>query len=195
MEKRDRVLRATLELIPRLGLHNTPVSAIAERAGVAKGTPYLYFESKEALINTLYLELICELDAALVGGARDAATPRESVWGFWSRYARWYLDNPDAANFIQQCEASGILSEETMAERLRRDMEGTEQYALAVKQWILREMPAPAFHALFFGPVVDLAQLQAKREIQVDDELLRTTFEGVCRSVLTDSGPDRTTTT
>src|SRR6476661_6120071 len=56
-DKREAILAAALRLIARLGLHAAPMSAVAREAGVAAGTLYLYFPSKEAMINALYLEL------------------------------------------------------------------------------------------------------------------------------------------
>jgi AcrR family transcriptional regulator len=50
VEKRDAILAAALRLIARFGLHNTPMSAVAREAGVAVGTVYLYFPSKEELL-------------------------------------------------------------------------------------------------------------------------------------------------
>jgi TetR/AcrR family transcriptional regulator, repressor of fatR-cypB operon len=185
MEKRERVLRAALELIPRSGLHNTPMAAIAREAGVAKGTPYLYFESKEALINELYLGLIRErAGVAAVADEVAERSPRETLWEYWSRYSRWQLDNPDAVNLIQQCEASGILTEETAAERDRLEADGLAKYADAVRSGIFRDLPVQVFYALFAGPVLVLAQLQAKGEMEVTEETLRATFEGVARGVL-----------
>ena len=50
------------------GFHHATVDSVAERAEVSKGTVYLYFESKEALLAHLLLEgledLIAELDQA-----------------------------------------------------------------------------------------------------------------------------------
>lgn len=182
-EKRDRVLRAALELIPRLGLHNTPVAAIAERAGVAKGTPYLYFESKEALINELYRELVDDRARAGQEAVGETAPPREQFWQYWSAHARWHLERPDAANFIQQCEASGILSEETRALEAERQAAGARSYAEAVRRGFLRDEPVQVMFSHFFGPILVLVQLQEKREMEVTEEILRLTFEGVVRAI------------
>src|SRR5215213_8038804 len=57
-DKREAILTAALRLIARLGLHAAPMSAVAREAGVAAGTLYLYFPSKEAMINALYLDLL-----------------------------------------------------------------------------------------------------------------------------------------
>lgn len=181
--KREAILAATLRLVARTGLHNTPISAIAREAGVAVGTTYLYFESKEALINALYSELIEARERAVAVDEEPGLATMEQLWRVWSRYARWHLEERDAANFIQQCEASGILSEETLARERDRRAEGVVSFEQAVRQGVLRDLPIQVFYAHFAGPFLVLAQVQEKQEIEITEEILRQTFEGVARAV------------
>src|ERR1700712_3837951 len=51
-EKYQRILDAAVEVIAENGYFNSPVSAIAARAGVADGTIYLYFKSKDDVLRT-----------------------------------------------------------------------------------------------------------------------------------------------
>ena len=51
-EKYQRILDAAVEVIAEHGYFNSPVSAIAARAGVADGTIYLYFKSKGDMLRT-----------------------------------------------------------------------------------------------------------------------------------------------
>lgn len=181
--KREAILAATLRLVARSGLHNTPMSAIAREAGIAVGTAYLYFESKEALLNALYLELVGERIAAGTEWAEAGGSARERLWHAWLAHARWHLDHPEASNFIQQCEASGILTEETRARQAELHAEGVETFRDAIRQGLIRDVPVQVFYALFMGPVLVLAQLREKQEIEITEEILRLTFEGVARAV------------
>ena len=52
LEKYQRILDAAIEVIAKKGFHNSRVSEIAEQAGVADGTIYLYFKSKEQILMT-----------------------------------------------------------------------------------------------------------------------------------------------
>lgn len=55
--RRVKILRAASELFARVGYRKTSVEEVAERAGVAKGTVYLYFQTKlELLIAAISLE-------------------------------------------------------------------------------------------------------------------------------------------
>ena len=51
-EKYQRILDAAVEVIAENGYFHSPVSAIAARAGVADGTIYLYFKSKDDVLRT-----------------------------------------------------------------------------------------------------------------------------------------------
>jgi TetR/AcrR family fatty acid metabolism transcriptional regulator len=51
-EKYQRILDAAVEVIAENGYFSSPVSAIAARAGVADGTIYLYFKSKDEVLRT-----------------------------------------------------------------------------------------------------------------------------------------------
>ncbi|HEY0592216.1 MAG TPA: TetR/AcrR family transcriptional regulator [Thermoanaerobaculia bacterium] len=54
--KRERILRAAVDVFARTGYFNAKVSEIARAAGVADGTIYLYFEGKEDLLITIFRE-------------------------------------------------------------------------------------------------------------------------------------------
>lgn len=58
MDKRQCILEATAELIAEHGLQACPMSAVARQAGCGAGTIYRYFETKDELVQELYLELV-----------------------------------------------------------------------------------------------------------------------------------------
>src|SRR5438034_11628240 len=76
---RQRLVRAALELFTAQGYHVTTTPLIAKKAGVAEGTIYRHFASKQHLLNELYRaaarwgrRLVKEADALNVG-------PREKL--------------------------------------------------------------------------------------------------------------------
>src|SRR4051794_5473288 len=60
-DKRDRILRAAVKVFARNGFHATRVSEVAKAAGVADGTIYLYFKSKEELLVSLFEDRVDKL--------------------------------------------------------------------------------------------------------------------------------------
>jgi len=74
-DKRDRILASALKVFAQKGFFGAKVSDVAEEAGVADGTIYLYFKSKDDLLISVFerqMESInVELTQAMAGG-KDA---------------------------------------------------------------------------------------------------------------------------
>jgi TetR/AcrR family transcriptional regulator, fatty acid metabolism regulator protein len=71
IDKRRMILDAAVRVFARQGFHHCRVSDVADEAGVAYGLVYHYFNSKEEILNTLFLErwqimldAIAEIDAS-----------------------------------------------------------------------------------------------------------------------------------
>ena len=71
-ERRDAILAAALEEFAASGFAATRLDDVARRAGVAKGTIYLYFRDKESL----FQELVRATLVPMVGDDRDRAGAR-----------------------------------------------------------------------------------------------------------------------
>ena len=67
-ERREAILAAALEEFSARGFAATRLEDVANRAGVAKGTIYLYFDDKE----TLFQELVRSMLSPLVGAIEAA---------------------------------------------------------------------------------------------------------------------------
>ncbi len=84
----DEIRDAALELFVERGFAATRMDDVAARAGVSKGTVYLYFETKEALLRSVVEDLVepalarAESRAASHGGS-SAELLRELIRMWW----------------------------------------------------------------------------------------------------------------
>lgn len=74
-EKSEAILSAALTLFGHYGYRRTSIDDIAQEAGIAKGTVYLYFKSKEEIFRALSQQL---LDRVL-SAAEDAANAQVPI--------------------------------------------------------------------------------------------------------------------
>jgi len=65
-DKRNAILNTAIRLFAERGLTAAPTSEISKQAGVAEGTLFTYFKTKDDLINALYREIKLELADAMM---------------------------------------------------------------------------------------------------------------------------------
>ena len=78
---RAKLFDAAASLIGEQGLHATTVEQIVELAGVAKGTVYYHFKSKNELFQALLIEGLKRLADACREEAQHASSPTEALAG------------------------------------------------------------------------------------------------------------------
>jgi AcrR family transcriptional regulator len=101
-EKKKAILESTLELIKQNGFHGTPMSLVAQKACVACGTIYHYFDSKDTLITELYAYVKQKMENAMLEGDDTRMEFKDRFFNFWIKHCRFYMENPNALYFMEQ---------------------------------------------------------------------------------------------
>jgi TetR/AcrR family fatty acid metabolism transcriptional regulator len=142
-DKRERILDAAVRVFAKKGFHATRVSEVAKAAGVADGTIYLYFQSKDELLVSLFedrvekllafmseelpkeptakakLRRVIELQLGLLEGERDLAEVITVILRQSTRLMREYA----APKFGAYLDAiARVVSEGQKAGELRDDV-------------------------------------------------------------------------
>ena len=100
-EKRIRILDAALKVFATRGFYNAKVSEVAREAGVADGTIYLYFESKDALLIALFEDRMQRIIARANDElARSEGSVLDKIRQAIALHLSLVLDDPDLAEFI-----------------------------------------------------------------------------------------------
>ena len=73
-DTRSAILDAAIDLFISQGFETTPMDAIADAAGVAKGTLYYHFDSKEGIVDAIVARYAAEGEARLATAA-DGSMP------------------------------------------------------------------------------------------------------------------------
>lgn len=89
-------------------------SRIAKEAGVAEGTLFIYFPTKDELTNQLYLELKDQLRLAYADLPHTSEL-RESLWHYWSAYVNWGLEHPVLRQAMAKLQVSDRVTGQTRA--------------------------------------------------------------------------------
>ncbi|GAA0942293.1 TetR/AcrR family transcriptional regulator [Kribbella koreensis] len=87
------LLAAATKVIAAEGL-GASTASIAREAGVSTGTLFVYFETKAALINELYVVLKSEMGRAATENLQAGAPPREQLRSMWDHWIAWAVNDP-----------------------------------------------------------------------------------------------------
>lgn len=113
-DKRNAILEAATRVFAERGLTAAPTSEISKQAGVAEGTLFTYFKTKDDLINALYREIKLELADAMMSGFPRKKSVRTRLRHVWDCYVNWGVKNPEQRKVLAQLQVSGMLSKESI---------------------------------------------------------------------------------
>ncbi|HTJ41094.1 MAG TPA: TetR/AcrR family transcriptional regulator [Kofleriaceae bacterium] len=99
-DKRERILDAAEHVFAAHGFFAAKVSEIAERAGVADGTIYLYFKNKDDLLISLFESRMERVNAHLASHVAKHTKPKEKLDAFIRAYLALVKEQPAAAEVL-----------------------------------------------------------------------------------------------
>jgi AcrR family transcriptional regulator len=168
-DKRTDILGATLKLISDNGFHGTPMSKIADEANVGAGTIYRYFDSKEALINELFLKLKRELSQAMLAGFSEDDTPEEQFRNVWLNIINFCIQHPKEMLFLEQYHNSPFLTPETEAETMQYLAPISIYFQSAIESGLMKELPFDMLSAFTYDVAVALAKRHISGALVLDE--------------------------
>ena len=101
-EKKKAIFESTLELVQENGFHGTPMSMVAKHAGVAAGTIYHYFESKDKLICELFTYAQQQVITIIKKENCETIPFIACFFNLWFGLYDFYRQNPNVLKFFEQ---------------------------------------------------------------------------------------------
>jgi TetR/AcrR family fatty acid metabolism transcriptional regulator len=187
-DKPQQIIDAAIRVFARNGYYNSRVSDIAREAGIASGTIYLYFKTKDEILVTLFREKMAEWVASVRREVAAERDPLAKVRKIVALHFRVLEENPELAEVLQvelrqgQKFFRGASAHEVSAYfRVINDV----LEAGAASGQIRRDLPVKIATKMLFGAMDQLATswVLGKRAYKLTDaaEPVATIFlKGVC---------------
>ena len=151
--KRERIIASAGRLFGEKGYHNTTTAEIAETAGVAAGTIYIYFSSKEELLVAVFEEFLGRHMQTLREGVAKEQTPEGKVKRLLSLGLELMEANPDGARiFLSQLRQSTSMIKMVVKRSSRAYKDIIEEILEeGVRRGACRQMNVRAAASMLFG--------------------------------------------
>ncbi len=178
MHKKEQLLNAALTLFVENGFHGTATAKIALTAGVANGTLFQYFKTKEDLILALFLAIKEEMLVHMTKSIVEKKSIKEDMKLQITVSIQWALDNVNKFHFIQQFYTSPYMHQ-LNAKDLEKYMQ--PHYTIiekGIKEGVIKNVPTNLLYALISNQTFGLYQfLIAKKRTKIkQQEIIQLTF-------------------
>ena len=153
--------------------------ANCKKANVAVGTIYLYFPTKEDLINTLYIDIKTRL-AQYIFKNYSVDTPiRESFLILLRNIADYFIQRPTEFLFIEQYSNSPLITAETRNGGM--DIFGVVRtlFKRAGEENLIKELPTEMLISIANGATLSIVKLCLFGNVNVDESTLNAGLEAI----------------
>jgi AcrR family transcriptional regulator len=185
-DKRARLLAAALDLFETRGFDGVAVPEIAAKAGVAVGTVYRYFETKEALVNALYRQWKQAYNDLVLAPAPKGLKPREIFSRYWHRMTLFARTNPRAMRFMDLHHHGAYLDAESRALSKTYAQAAEEFVRTARSEGAIRDLNPIMVVALMWGAAAGLTKFAASGALEFDAKLAGDMEEALWRAIATE---------
>ncbi len=141
-DTRTQIIEASIDLFAQSGFWNTPTSKIVKHAKVSTGTLFNYFDSKNGLIDEVFLQLQQEQASHIEDGYPKDGSVKERVEHLWFRYIDWGVRFPVRYRLLQQLKMSDLISRETKDQSWSEWSFAMTLVPEAIETGVYREAPA-----------------------------------------------------
>ena len=145
-DKRNSILAAATQVFAERGL-GAATSAISAAAGIAEGTLFIYFKTKDEMVNALYGAILQDLADAMMVGYPRRKSVRSRVEHVWQKYLDWGLYNASEHSILRQVEVWAGLTEEAKNTGRTTFLEIEQLITEAVETRVFRDLPRQTFEA------------------------------------------------
>ncbi|MBE8717298.1 TetR/AcrR family transcriptional regulator [Cellvibrio polysaccharolyticus] len=185
MSKRDAILVATLKLLAGKGFHGFSIKQVADLAGVATGTVYLYFRDREHLIEELHEATITRVIAELSDGHDFSLAPFEQYQRICLRIWQLFMREPDMLlSKLQFDHLPCEVIRQSEGQSLKADSPLWLLFDECKAQGILKPLPNEVLFALGLEPCFALALKHTLGIFPVDastlEAVIQATWDGIC---------------
>jgi len=174
-DKRNAILAAATQVFAEKGLAG-PVAAITSAAGVAEGTLFTYFKTKDELINALYRELKLDLAQAMMSGFPRRTSVRQRLRHVWQRYVEWGAAHPEQFKALQQIAVWSGLTAESRAATAASFTDFQAIFEDAREQRLLKDTPL-LFQQSAVGSSAEFAIQLIRQDPDNTEQYLNAGFE------------------
>ncbi|WP_159020410.1 TetR/AcrR family transcriptional regulator [Algibacter sp. L3A6] len=183
IDKRNALVKATIELVNNDGFHATPMSKIAKMANVSPATIYLYFENKQDLVNQTYIDVKAEYTKYAFETYDENMSVEAGFELIWKRIADFKLKECEHAMFLAQCDNSPMIDEASRQQGIKHLQPLLDLWKRGKEEGVIKPLSDYLLYAYAINPLSFLMMIQKRGVFQLDKDLLEEAYQSAWSSI------------
>lgn len=175
--KKQELMDAALILFVERGFHGTSTAEIAKTAGVATGTLFYYFKTKEELINHLYIETKEDMLNEVSGDYDEKKPLKDNFKSLWLKFVDFSFKYPYKFQFILTFHSSPYITSLTQEQLETRTEDILGIYKMGIEKQEIKAISFELAMDYFWGNVVAIVNHFERYPDKLDEKNLDMAFE------------------
>lgn len=183
IDKRNALIKATIDLVNNNGFHATSMSKIAKMANVSPATIYLYFDNKQDLVNKTYIEVKAIYTAYAFETYNTETAVELGFETIWKRIANFKLKDSKNALFLAQCDNTPMIDEHSRQLGIKHLQPLLDLWERGKKEGVIKPISNYLLYAYTINPLSFLMISQQRGALKLDKTHIQEAYTAAWNSI------------
>jgi AcrR family transcriptional regulator len=174
--KQDALFRATVKLVNEIGFVSSSVAKIAKEAGISPATIYIYYENKEDLLVSTYMDIKKAFITAILSELDDTQPIRDIFRNIWLNMFKYINQNKADFQYTEQFANSPFASRVDQQEMDELFMPIIQVIQKGIDQKIIKDVDIRILAAFIYYPIYTLANPRLLHNFEMNEETIDAAF-------------------
>lgn len=171
------MINATIEALFSNGLHGVTTAKIAKIANLSEAMIYKHFVNKNKMMISAFMNIKAELNCFVESKITPEMDFEAKFYHIWRAHVDYFIQEPKNLTVINQIEHSNFMTDEIRSDCLEMSRSVISFFHRGIEENIFKPMHIEIAIALFFSPILSLAESIIEKRIEGSERMFDLCFQ------------------
>jgi AcrR family transcriptional regulator len=179
-DKKEIILKSVLNLVNNVGFYHLNMKMVAAEAGVAAGTFYLYFKSKEDVINELYKLIVTEFNNHVLEAYNETDSLKAVFVNMLDKAVKFYLHHKNYFSFVEQYTYAPFLFKENQEQNFMLLLPIYKMMRSGKHKKEIKNLPDAILLSIIHGSMNTMLKMHFAKKTDLSKKAVQNKFYEAC---------------
>jgi len=168
IHKEQAIIEKTLDIVSETGIAGIKMSVLAKRVGISPSTLYVYFKTKDDLINSIAAKLLKQISQNSATSLNKNGSFEFRLKSRWLGMLNFLMNNEREVNFIEQWKQSPYFNKNSQVVWEENKKVKADFFSKGKDKGIIKNISEPMIHAVMSGITKQMISEVKQGHIKLD---------------------------